>query len=52
MEYREAIPDDVRDSLAGLEKVKKDLGYSPKVSIREGISKTLEWVKTQPTLHS
>ena len=52
MKYNSPIPGDVRDSLAGLEKVKKDLGYNPEVSIREGISKTLEWVKTQLKLNS
>ena len=34
---------DIRDSLANLSKIKKDLGYIPKVFAKEGMIKTCEW---------
>lgn len=33
-----------------IEKVKKDLGYSPKVSLKEGISKTMKWAEREGLL--
>ena len=34
---------DIKDSLANLSKIKKDLGYIPKVFAKEGMEKTCEW---------
>jgi len=39
-------PGDVAHSLASLEKVNADLGYSPKWNISTGLIKTIEWMKT------
>ncbi|GAG85766.1 unnamed protein product [marine sediment metagenome] len=43
--YGPLRPGDVRDSLAGLERVTNELGYNPKWSIEKGISRTLEWIR-------
>ena len=37
---------DVRDSLAGIEKARKDLGYSPKTDIENGLKRTVNWVRS------
>jgi UDP-N-acetylglucosamine/UDP-N-acetyl-alpha-D-glucosaminouronate 4-epimerase len=34
---------DVRDSLAGLERAQRVIGYQPRVSLREGLRRTWEW---------
>jgi len=39
---------DERNYTADLSLVKKDLGYFPKVSLENGIKKTIEWLTTQP----
>lgn len=36
---------DISRSVASIEKAKKMLGYEPEYSIREGLEKTLEWIK-------
>jgi len=33
-----------------IEKAKKELGYSPKVSLRNGVAKTIEWAKRKGLL--
>lgn len=38
---------DVRHSHANLERAKKVLGYAPKVDVREGLRRTLEWYREQ-----
>ncbi len=38
---------DIRHNYADLSKVKKILGFTPKVSFRKGILKFVNWVKTQ-----
>lgn len=35
---------DVRDSLAGLERIEHDLSYSPTYGIEAGLSRTLDWI--------
>jgi UDP-N-acetylglucosamine 4-epimerase len=35
---------DIPHSLASIEKIKAHLGYSPRVSIQEGIQKTVDWI--------
>jgi len=37
---------DIPHSLASIEKIKTQLGYNPKVSIKEGIQKTVDWILT------
>lgn len=37
---------DVRDSLAGLDKIKNEIGYVPKWDIQNGIKKTIQWMTT------
>ena len=39
--YRDFRPGDVRDSFADISKAQKELGYTPRVSIEEGIQKLL-----------
>jgi UDP-N-acetylglucosamine 4-epimerase len=43
--YREDRPGDVRDSLADISKAKQLLGYSPDVSLADGMRPTLQWFK-------
>jgi len=45
-EYKDPRPGDVKDSLASLEKIGKDLGYKPKWTIRDGLAKTIEWMNS------
>ena len=35
---------DIPHSLASIDKIKNHLGYTPKVSIKEGIQKTVDWI--------
>jgi UDP-glucuronate 4-epimerase len=34
---------DLKDTSANIESIKQDIGYSPKVSVEEGIPRFLEW---------
>jgi len=43
--FREPRLGDVRDSLASIEKAKKDLGYIPKTDINAGLKLTIQWVR-------
>ena len=36
-------PGDVRHSLADVDRARRDLGYEPRVSLREGLSRTIEY---------
>ena len=45
-EYREARVGDVRHSLADTTRARKMLGYEPKVGLREGLQRTIDWWKT------
>ncbi len=38
---------DVKHSLADISKAKELLGYDPKISVKEGLKKTLQWYSTQ-----
>jgi len=40
-----ARPGDVEHSLANIDKARKRLGYAPRVSVREGLEKTVEWYR-------
>jgi UDP-glucose 4-epimerase len=46
-EYKEPRQGDVKDSLASLEKIGKDISYKPKWTIREGLIKTIEWMDSR-----
>jgi nucleoside-diphosphate-sugar epimerase len=43
--HREARQGDVRDSLADISSVKKQLGYEPTIHINEGLDLTLKWFR-------
>lgn len=44
-------PGDVRDSLASLERAKAVLGYEPSVSLKEGLERTVAWMRDRlPTV--
>jgi dTDP-glucose 4,6-dehydratase len=43
--YRESEPFTTRDKIADISKAERDLGFNPKVSLREGIGATVEWMK-------
>ncbi len=42
-----ARPGDVRHSLASIERARSVLGYEPRVDLREGLSRTLEWAREE-----
>jgi nucleoside-diphosphate-sugar epimerase len=44
--YAELRAGDVRDSQADIEKAKRVLGYSPKVSFEDGLRETIAWYRT------
>ena len=48
--YKEPRAGDVRDSQADITKAKTLLGYTPIVSLEEGLAKTLEWCRAEATL--
>ena len=39
-------PGDVRHSLASLDRAREELGYSPAVSVREGLRRTVDWYRS------
>jgi nucleoside-diphosphate-sugar epimerase len=45
--YKEFRAGDVRDSQADITKAKNLLGYTPIVSLEEGLAKTLEWCRSE-----
>jgi nucleoside-diphosphate-sugar epimerase len=47
--YREARAGDVKDSQADISKAKTLLGYSPAVSLAEGLRHTLDWCRARAT---
>jgi nucleoside-diphosphate-sugar epimerase len=49
-EYREARPGDVRDSLADISRARKLLGYTPNVTFREGLARTLQELRKGSSL--
>ena len=44
-------PGDVRHSLADIERAKAILHYRPKITVEEGLSRTIAWYKSQPAQH-
>jgi len=45
VEYFPARAGDVRDSLAAIESARTLLGYTPRVSVAEGLKKTVDFFK-------
>lgn len=45
--YSDPRPGEVRDSLAGVTKARKLLGYEPQTSFFEGLNKTVQWFTKQ-----
>ena len=45
VDYQTSRPGDVRDSLADIELAQNTLGYSPRISIEDGLRKTVEWFR-------
>jgi nucleoside-diphosphate-sugar epimerase len=43
--YQPVQKGDVRHTGASLEKIKKELGYNPKVSMMEGLEGEWEWIR-------
>jgi nucleoside-diphosphate-sugar epimerase len=50
--YQEPRTGDVRDSQADITKAKTLLGYTPIVSLEEGLEKTIEWCRNEATAGS
>jgi nucleoside-diphosphate-sugar epimerase len=44
--YGPPRPGDVRHSMAGIERIQKELGYRVGVSFEEGIERTVQWYQT------
>ncbi len=44
--YKAERKGDIKNSLANISRIKKDLKYSPLISIDEGLEKTINWYKT------
>lgn len=47
IEFGEMRVGDIKDSLADISKISKHLNYSPKVSVFEGLDKTIEWFSSE-----
>jgi UDP-glucuronate 4-epimerase len=45
IKYAPVPPGDVFRTFADVKKAQKDLGYTPQVTLQEGITKTYEWIK-------
>ena len=46
-QHTEPRPGDVRHSLASLERVRTDLGYTPTVDVLDGLQRTVRWYRDQ-----
>ena len=44
-QYQDPRPGDVRDSLASIEKIQKNLDYKPEVMSAEGIARSIDWYR-------
>lgn len=45
--YLDPRPGDIKHSLAGIDKAREKLGYTPDVTLEDGIARTVEWYKQQ-----
>lgn len=48
-EYRAPRAGDVRDSLAGLDRPRRLIGYEPQIGLREGLERTWAWLQERLT---
>jgi len=46
--HAEPRPGDIKHSYADISKAKKILGYEPKITLKEGLNKLIEWYKKSP----
>lgn len=46
--YEPPRPGDVRHSRASSEKLRNDTGFEPKVTVKEGLKRTVEWFREHP----
>jgi UDP-glucose 4-epimerase len=46
VKYVEKQKGDVRDTYADISKAKKELGYNPRVDIKEGLKREIEWIRS------
>lgn len=46
IKYIEKQKGDVRDTYADISKAKKELGYNPRVDIKEGLKREIEWIRS------
>ena len=44
--FREPGPMDVRIKIPSGERARRELGYMPKITLRDGLKKTIDWQKT------
>jgi UDP-glucose 4-epimerase len=42
-------PGDIRHSLAAVDAARQDLGYEPSVTLEQGLARTVQWYRAQPT---
>jgi nucleoside-diphosphate-sugar epimerase len=47
--YAEFREGDIKDSLADITRARQAIGYEPTVNFRDGLSRTVDWYKKQPT---
>jgi nucleoside-diphosphate-sugar epimerase len=47
--YAEARPGDIRHSQADISRARRLIGYEPRVSLREGLERTLAWYRSEQT---
>lgn len=50
-EYNEKIPGDIRRMVLSFEKARKAFGYFPKYSLKEGITRYVNWYRSTNKLH-
>jgi nucleoside-diphosphate-sugar epimerase len=48
--YRDSRAGDVRDSQADISKARTLLGYQPRVTLEDGLAKTLEWCRSEASI--
>jgi len=46
IEYKDPRPGDIKSSLSDTSRIKKEIGWHPTVSLREGLKETISWYKS------
>lgn len=49
--YKPPRPGDIKHSYASIKRIRKDIGWEPKTSLKEGLKKTIEWFKENYLLY-